>query len=74
MARVAIIFIPIALLLFAIPVLIGVYVWRDAKGRGMNAPLWTLVSVLAPSLIGFIISCWCVEATGSCDAPSAARE
>lgn len=38
-----------------IPVLIGVYVYRDATQRGMNAALWTLVAVLAPTLIGFII-------------------
>ena len=38
-----------------IPVMIGVYVYRDASGRGMNALLWTLVAVLAPSLIGFIV-------------------
>ena len=39
----------------AIPVLVGVYVWRDASRRGMNAPLWTLVAVLAPAFIGLII-------------------
>lgn len=38
-----------------IPVLVGVYVYRDSKRRGMNAVLWTLVAVIAPSLIGFII-------------------
>ena len=38
-----------------IPLLIGVYVYRDAKRRGMNAALWTLIAILAPSLIGFII-------------------
>ena len=38
-----------------IPVLIGVYVYRDATRRGMNAALWTLIAVLAPTLIGFII-------------------
>lgn len=38
-----------------IPVLIGAYVFRDAKRRGMNAVLWTLIAVFAPSLIGFII-------------------
>lgn len=43
----------IAFLLIA--VLIGVYVYRDAKNREMNAPLWTLIALLAPSLIGFII-------------------
>ncbi|MBQ4282702.1 MAG: zinc ribbon domain-containing protein [Lachnospira sp.] len=41
--------------LLAIPITIGVYVYRDANRRGMNAVLWTLVAVFAPSLIGFII-------------------
>ena len=35
--------------------LIGIYVYRDAKRRNMNAVLWTIIAVLAPSLIGFII-------------------
>ncbi len=43
------------MILLAIPVLIGVYVYNDAKSRGMNASLWTLLAILAPSLIGFII-------------------
>lgn len=38
-----------------VPVLIGVYVYRDASRRGMNAVMWTLIAILAPSLIGFII-------------------
>lgn len=38
-----------------ISTLIGIYVYRDAKGRGMNAALWTLVALLGPALIGFII-------------------
>lgn len=42
-------------LFVGIPVLIGVYVYRDARARGMNAPLWTLVAILAPMLIGFIV-------------------
>ena len=42
-------------LFVGIPVLIGVYVYRDARTRGMNAPLWTLVAILAPMLIGFIV-------------------
>lgn len=41
--------------IIAIPILIGVYVYRDAAGRGMNAALWTLIAVLAPALVGFII-------------------
>ena len=43
------------ILIVLIPVLIGVYVYRDSKRRGMNAALWTIISVFAPSLIGFII-------------------
>ena len=39
----------------AIPAAIGIYVYRDAKRRGMNAVLWTLIALLAPSLVGFII-------------------
>lgn len=46
---------PIFLLILSIPIFIGVYVWKDAHRRHMNAPLWTLIAVLAPSLIGFII-------------------
>ncbi len=38
-----------------IPLVIGVYVYRDAKRRSMNAVLWTLLSVFAPTLIGFLI-------------------
>lgn len=50
-----VVMIPIVILLLTIPVLIGVYVYRDSKRRGMNAVLWTVVAVFAPSLIGFII-------------------
>lgn len=45
----------VALTALAILALIGVYVYRDAKRRGMNAVLWTLIAVIAPALIGFII-------------------
>ncbi|MCL2281572.1 MAG: zinc ribbon domain-containing protein [Dehalococcoidia bacterium] len=38
-----------------IPIIIGVIVYRDAKQRNMNAVLWTLIAVLAPSFIGLII-------------------
>lgn len=52
----SLIFFPILLaLILAIPVTIGVYVYRDARSRGMNAPLWTLVAIVAPSFIGLII-------------------
>lgn len=43
------------LLVVLIPVLTGVYVYRDAKSRNMDAALWTLVAVLVPSFIGLII-------------------
>ena len=42
-------------IIFIVPILIGVYVYRDAKRRGMNALVWTLIALFAPSLIGFII-------------------
>ncbi len=42
-------------LIFAIPILIGVYVYRDANKRGMNAVLWTLIALFTPSLLGLII-------------------
>lgn len=45
----------IAAVVFVLPIIIGVYVYRDADRRGMNAILWALVAALAPSLIGFII-------------------
>lgn len=47
--------IPFMTFILVIPVLIGVYVYRDANRRNMNAVLWTLIAILAPSLIGFII-------------------
>lgn len=50
--------IPLLILLFfffIIPILIGVFVYRDASDRGMNALLWTIVAVFVPSLLGLII-------------------
>ena len=52
---VTILFLFLLPLFFIIPVLVGIYVYRDAKKRGMNAVLWLLISLLAPSLLGFII-------------------
>ncbi len=42
-------------LFFAIPIMIAVYVYRDANKRGMNAVLWMLIALLTPSLLGLII-------------------
>ena len=55
MANASITFLILVPIVFGIPILIGVYVYRDAARRGMNAPLWALVAVFAPSLIGLII-------------------
>ena len=55
MANGSIAFLILIPLVFGIPILIGVYVYRDAERRGMNALLWALVAVFAPSLIGLII-------------------
>ena len=46
---------PVLALLLAVPVLIGVYVYRDASRRGMNAALWTLASAVVPMFAGFIL-------------------
>ena len=36
-------------------VFLGIWTYRDAKSRGLNAALWTVVVLLAPSFIGLII-------------------
>lgn len=53
--RVTIFILVVLIALLTVPVLIGVYVYRDSRRRGMNAALWTLIAVAAPALIGFII-------------------
>lgn len=47
----------VAMLLFFIFLLIGigVYVYHDAKARGMNGALWALVAVFGPYFIGLIV-------------------
>ncbi len=40
---------------FAIPIAIGLYVYRDAQRRDMNAVLWTAIVILTPGLVGLII-------------------
>lgn len=52
--NISIAIIPLMLLL-CIPVLIGVYVYNDAKRRGMSPALWTLITILAPAFTGFIV-------------------
>lgn len=58
MNRTAILVIPVLIvlgLIACLPFVIGVYVYRDANRRGMNALLWALIAVFAPSLVGFLI-------------------
>ena len=43
------------LLIVAVPFIVGIYVYRDASRRGMNALLWALSSAIGPALIGLII-------------------
>ena len=57
--RVIILSFVVLIALLTIPVMIGVYVYRDAKRRGMNAMAWTLIAVVAPALIGLSSICWC---------------
>jgi predicted RNA-binding Zn-ribbon protein involved in translation (DUF1610 family) len=39
-----------------VPLLLGVFVYRDAKDRGMNHPLlWALAAALCPSFLGLIV-------------------
>lgn len=45
----------IMLLVLSVPVIIGVYVYRDAKRRGMNEILWALAAALVPSFIGLLV-------------------
>lgn len=37
-----------------VPLLLGIFVYRDAKSRGMNAILWAFASALCPSFLGLI--------------------
>ncbi len=51
-------FLPMTLLLFfvmIVPIFVGVYVYKDASRRSMNAALWTVLSLFAPGFVGFII-------------------
>ena len=52
------VFFPILFMLLlgiAAEVLLGLWTYRDAKARGLNAVLWTLVVLLVPSFIGLIV-------------------
>lgn len=38
-----------------IPAMVTLYVYRDAKSRGMNEVLWTLIVLLTPAFIGLVL-------------------
>jgi len=46
---------PFAGLIVAFYILVAGYVNRDAKRRGMNSLIWTLLVIFIPNAIGFII-------------------
>lgn len=46
--------IPVAMAVVAC-IALFVYIYRDAKRRNMNAVLWTLLAIFAPSGIGIIL-------------------
>lgn len=50
-----ILFLLTILLLIILPILIGIYVYKDSRRRGMNVVLWTLISAFAPGFVGLII-------------------
>ena len=53
--QVSLLALPVFLIMLLLPLLLGIYVYRDARRRSMNAALWTLVVLLTPALLGFII-------------------
>lgn len=48
-------FILVFMLALLIPILIGTFVYRDAKKRNMDALLWTIIALFAPGFVGLII-------------------
>lgn len=53
--RILIILIIFLLIILVADIAIGVFVWRDAKRRNMNAAAWTLLAVILPCFIGLAI-------------------
>lgn len=45
----------ILIIVAAAGIAIGIFVWRDAKRRNMNAAVWTLLAVILPCFIGLAI-------------------
>ena len=53
--RLTVIMLFAVLLILTLPVIVGSYVYKDAKKRNMDAVLWTAVVILVPGLVGLII-------------------
>lgn len=49
------IFFFVILMALIVPILIGFYVYKDASSRRMNAILWALIAVFAPTYIGLLL-------------------
>lgn len=45
----------ISLFFLFIPIVISVFVYKDAESRGMNGLIWALIVIFVPSYIGLII-------------------
>jgi len=41
--------------IFACLIVLFTYIYRDAKRRNMNAAMWTLLAIFAPSGVGIIL-------------------
>lgn len=49
---------PVILIILSLAVVtigVGIYVYRDAKGRRMNGGLWALIAIFAPCFMGLIV-------------------
>ncbi len=51
----SILFVIVFFLALLIPILIGTFVYKDAKKRNMDAVLWTVIAIFAPGFIGLVI-------------------
>lgn len=45
----------VLVLIILLPLIVGFFVYRDARQRNMNAILWAFVAALAPAFIGLIV-------------------
>lgn len=50
-------FLPLILMLFLLAAVgfLGLWVYRDAKARGLDAAMWTVIVIFVPSFIGLLL-------------------